>query len=34
MLNFLEIVARVIAFVVCAAVAVACMLEYFDVLTK
>ena len=31
MLNF---ILRVIAFVVCAAVAVACMLEYFDCLTK
>ena len=28
----LEILARVVAFLVCAAVAVACMLAYFDVL--
>lgn len=34
MLNFLEIVARVIAFVVCCAVAVCAALQYFDVLTK
>jgi hypothetical protein len=34
MFNFLEIAARVIAFAVCFAVAVAAMLEYFDVLTK
>ena len=32
MLNFLEITLRVTAFVVCFAVAVACMLAYFDVL--
>lgn len=32
MLNFLEIFLRVTAFVVCCAVAVACMLSYFDVL--
>lgn len=34
MLNFLEIVSRVTAFVVCCVVAVAAMLQYFDVLTK
>lgn len=34
MFNFLEIAARVIAFVVCCIVAVAGMLEYFDCLTK
>lgn len=34
MLNFIEIALRVIAFIVCCAVAVAAMLEYFDVLTK
>lgn len=32
MLNFLEVAARVVAGLVVAAVAVACMLAYFDVL--
>ena len=34
MLNFLEVVARVVAGLVVAAVLVACMLSYFDVLIK
>ena len=34
MLNFIDIFLRVLAFVVCCAVAVAAMLAYFDVLTK
>jgi hypothetical protein len=34
MLNFLEIAARVIAALTVAALLIACMLSYFDVLTK
>jgi hypothetical protein len=34
MFNFLVIAARAVAFLTCCAVAVAAMLQYFDVLTK
>lgn len=34
MLNFLEVAARVVAGLVVAAVLVACMLSYFDVLVQ